>query len=56
MIAFQIQNMGISFGDRVVLRGVNLSVEDRERIGLIGINGSGKTTLLKSLLGEPVQH
>ncbi|NMC28246.1 MAG: ABC-F family ATP-binding cassette domain-containing protein, partial [Syntrophomonadaceae bacterium] len=52
MIAFQVQNMTISFTDRVVLRGVNLSAEDKERIGLIGANGSGKTTLLKCLTGE----
>ncbi|MEQ8235959.1 MAG: ABC-F family ATP-binding cassette domain-containing protein [Syntrophomonadaceae bacterium] len=52
MIAFQVQNMTIRFTDRVVLKGVNLSVEDREKIGLIGVNGSGKTTLLKCLTGE----
>jgi len=52
MIAFQVQNMTIRFTDRVVLKGVNLSAEDREKIGLIGVNGSGKTTLLKCLTGE----
>lgn len=33
------------------LRGVTLSAEDGERIGLIGPNGAGKTTLLKVLSG-----
>jgi len=42
----------MSFGDRVVLSGVNLAVEERDRVGLIGANGSGKTTLLKCLTGE----
>jgi len=44
-----------SFGDREVLRDVNLLVTSGERIGLVGNSGSGKTTLLNCLLGfEPV--
>ncbi len=33
------------------LSGINLSVRDGERIGIIGHNGAGKTTLLKTLAG-----
>ena len=33
------------------LNGINLSVRDGERIGIIGHNGAGKTTLLKTLAG-----
>ena len=40
-----------SFGPRRVLRGVSLSVHERDRIGLIGRNGAGKSTLLKMLVG-----
>lgn len=39
------------FGDRIVLRGVDLSVDDGERLGLVGINGSGKSTLAKIMAG-----
>lgn len=33
------------------LRGINMSLRDGDRVGLIGENGSGKTTLLKTLAG-----
>ena len=41
-----------AFGDRVVLRGCGLTVEQGDRVGLVGANGCGKSTLLKLLAGE----
>ncbi len=38
------------FGDRCLFENVAFSVEDRDKIGLIGANGCGKTTLFKMLL------
>ena len=40
-----------SYGSWPVLRGVNLEVPERARIGLVGPNGAGKSTLLKILAG-----
>ena len=40
-----------SFGDHVVLDGVDLSVAPRTRVGVVGANGTGKTTLLRLLAG-----
>ncbi len=40
-----------AFGDRVVLRDVNLSVEPGERVGVLGVNGSGKSTMLAIAAG-----
>lgn len=37
--------------ERAVLQGVNLSIQDRQRIGLLGANGQGKSTLVKTLAG-----
>jgi ATPase subunit of ABC transporter with duplicated ATPase domains len=40
-----------SFGPVEVLRGLDLSVGRRDRLGLVGINGSGKSTLLRIAAG-----
>lgn len=40
-----------SFGDKHVLRGVNLSIAKEESVVVIGGSGTGKSVLLKSILG-----
>lgn len=40
-----------SFGDRMVLNGIDLDIGRGDRIGLVGRNGSGKTTLANILTG-----
>lgn len=40
-----------SFGDRLVLAGLDAQVEPGERVAVVGPNGSGKTTLLRCILG-----
>jgi ABC-2 type transport system ATP-binding protein len=41
-----------SFGDRPVLRGVDLDLRSGEIYGLLGPNGAGKTTLMKAICGR----
>jgi len=43
-----------SFGGRELLRGVDLIVNERDRIGLVGPNGSGKSTLMKIITGAEI--
>jgi len=51
------QGIEKSFGDRHVLRGCDLVVGERGRVGLVGVNGSGKSTLLGILAGVlPADH
>jgi ATP-binding cassette subfamily F protein uup len=47
-----LHNAGKRYGDRSVLRGVDLKLKPGDRIGLVGPNGSGKTTLLRLIAGE----
>ena len=46
-----IVNISKRFIDRVLLDDVNLLIEEKSKIGMIGRNGAGKTTLLKILMG-----
>lgn len=47
----QAKQLQFSYGSRVILKHINLTVNAGEIIGLIGVNGAGKTTLLNLLLG-----
>ena len=42
------------FDDNRVLRGLDLMVWHRERVGLIGANGSGKSVLFRCILGKEI--
>lgn len=48
----KITDLNKSFGSRILFDNLNLSINERERVGLVGRNGHGKTTLFKILLGE----
>ena len=47
-----VRNVHLAYEDRRLLRGVDLSIEEGERIGLLGQNGIGKSTLLAILAGS----
>jgi ATP-binding cassette subfamily F protein uup len=41
--------LGLSFGSRTVFDGLTLTIEEGERVGLVGVNGSGKSSLMRIL-------
>ena len=47
-----IVNVSKSFVNKILLDKVNLLIEEKSKIGMIGRNGAGKTTLIKILMGE----
>lgn len=51
MIILQAQQVARFFGADTLFDQVNLEVQDRARIGLVGVNGAGKSTLLRIIAG-----
>ncbi|HOA34472.1 MAG TPA: ABC-F family ATP-binding cassette domain-containing protein [Clostridiales bacterium] len=52
MALVSLQNLEMSFLDRLLFTASNINVYENDRIGFIGENGSGKTTLFRLLCGE----
>jgi ABC transport system ATP-binding/permease protein len=42
-------SIGLAFGSRTILDQLTLTIEEGERVGLVGVNGSGKSSLLRIL-------
>ena len=47
----EVNNLSKSFGDKQVLKDINVAFEKGEIVGLIGPTGTGKTTLIQCMLG-----
>ena len=52
MIALSVSDVSLSFGMETVLKNVSFSVNDGDRVGVIGVNGAGKTSLFKIITGS----
>jgi ATP-binding cassette subfamily F protein 3 len=48
-IVAEFKNVSKNYGDKHVLRNVNLTIERGERIAMVGVNGAGKSTMIKML-------
>lgn len=54
MAIITVQSLKKDFGIKEILKGASFSIDDNDKVGLIGVNGSGKSTLLKIIAGlEP---
>ena len=52
MIAINVSDLTLRFGTTSVLEKVSFSLEENDKLGIIGANGSGKTSLFKLITGE----
>ncbi len=52
MIALSTSEINLSFGTDVILKDISFSINDGDRLGIIGVNGAGKTSLFRILTGE----
>jgi len=51
-VVLEAENVGKSYGDKVILRGINLLVERGSKVAFVGQNGQGKSTLAKIIVDE----
>ena len=52
MTVLSTHNLSLSFGDKVILDNVSFSLNEGDRLGIVGVNGAGKTSLFRLLTGE----
>ena len=52
----EIKNLSHSFGENVLYKNVNMSINNGEKIGLVGLNGAGKSTFINILTGKIIQE
>jgi len=56
MTVIEIENLTFSYEKQIILENINLKVEEKDFLAIIGPNGGGKSTLLKLILGiNPVK-
>lgn len=46
-----IEDLGKSYGDKILFRDVSFGIEEGNRFGIIGVNGTGKSTFLRTIAG-----
>lgn len=52
MNLINIENLTKVYTERKLFDNTSFSLQDGEKVGIIGINGTGKTTLLRMIMGE----
>ncbi|WP_088185933.1 Lsa family ABC-F type ribosomal protection protein [Desulfosporosinus sp. FKA] len=52
----ELENVSIYYDEKAVCEAISFTIEQGDRIALIGKNGSGKSSLLKLICGEPINY
>ncbi len=52
MIAITVDSLSLSFGTKAILKDITFSLDETDRLGIIGVNGCGKSTLFRLISGE----
>ena len=52
MIVLNCNNIGFAYGTETIIKDISFSVQENDKVGLVGVNGAGKSTLFKIITGE----
>ncbi len=52
MICLSCEKLSLAFGTNVILENISFSLNDGDKLGIVGVNGAGKSTLFKLITGE----
>ncbi len=52
MTVLSTHDLSLSFGDKEILKNISFSLNEGDKLGVVGVNGAGKTSLFRLLTGE----
>lgn len=52
MNVLDVQNLTLSFGENTLFSNISFDIQDKDKVGFVGVNGAGKTSLFKLIIGE----
>ena len=51
-LLLQVRNLNKKYGDKIIFEDANISINEKQKIGVIGRNGAGKSTFFKMIMGD----
>lgn len=52
MTVISVSNLTLAFGTNTIFEDISFSLNENDRLGIVGVNGSGKSSLFRTILGE----
>lgn len=46
-----VENLSKSYGEKILFENINFTIDNGDKIGLVGVNGTGKSTFIKTIAG-----
>ncbi|MBR7161024.1 MAG: ATP-binding cassette domain-containing protein, partial [Clostridia bacterium] len=51
MTILSVSDIRLEYGTDIILQKINFSINEGDRLGIVGVNGAGKSTLLRIIAG-----